>query len=63
MKGDEWILKVRRYGGRGESVICTFSDKTLAQAEANERNQTYQTDTYYVEKFDPELRKGFIFIE
>lgn len=62
MKGDEWVLKVRRYGG-GESVICTFSSKVDAQAMANERNQTYQTDTYYVEKFDPELRKGFIFIE
>lgn len=59
---EEWLVKVKRYGG-GESVIARFSYKPEAQDLADAYNKKYQTDTYYVEKFDPELRKGFIFIE
>lgn len=51
MKTDEvWLTKVRRYGG-GTSILDMNDTKEKAQALADEFNQTYQTDNYYVERY------------
>lgn len=46
-----WVTKVRRYGG-GSSILDVASTKDKAQALADEFNQQYQTDNYYIEKYD-----------
>lgn len=47
----DWLLKVRHYAG-GESIVASFMDQGDAVREAAHRNLQYQTDTYFVEKFD-----------
>lgn len=49
----EWVCKVRRYGG-GTSILDVASTKAQAQALADEFNTQYQTDNYYIERYDPE---------
>lgn len=54
----EWLVKVKRYGG-GESIIAREELEWQAEDLAGAYNRKYQTDTYYVEKYDPEKAKGF----
>lgn len=46
------LVKVRRYDG-SESVLRRHSDPELAQLQADAYNQAFQTDTCYVEDYDP----------
>ena len=46
-----WLVKVRRYGG-GESVVSRHRFKIEAERNAQQMNEWYQTDRYYVEEFD-----------
>lgn len=46
-----WITKVRRDNG-GFSILDVASTKEKAQALADEFNTQFQTDTYYIEKYD-----------
>ena len=56
---EPWYVKIRRYDG-SESVVATTDTEDQACTRADELNRQYQTDTYYAEKFDPELSgKGF----
>lgn len=48
-----WVCKVRRNGG-GTSIIDVASTKEKAQALADEFNTQYQTDNYYIERYDEE---------
>lgn len=57
-----WLAKVRRYtpGTRKpESVLSKHESKEDAQRVADDWNIGYQTDTAYVEEYDPEKVKGF----
>jgi hypothetical protein len=59
----DWLLKVRRYappGMGGESIVASFHDQGDANREAADRNSQYQTDTYFVEKFDPAKLTGWV---
>lgn len=49
---DLWVAKVKRYDG-GYSILDVLP-KEEAQALADEFNAQYQTDNYYVEKYDKE---------
>lgn len=49
---DLWVTKVRRYDG-GYSILDVLT-KEKAQALADEFNAQYQTDNYYIEKYDKE---------
>jgi hypothetical protein len=49
-----WVTKVRRNGG-GTSILDVASTKAKAQALADEFNEQYQTDNYYIEKYDERL--------
>lgn len=49
----QWVTKVRRNGG-GTSILDVASTKEKAQALADEFNEQYQTDNYYIEKYDEE---------
>ncbi len=53
----DWLLKIRRYGRDGmeggESIVGSFHNQGDAVREAADRNAQYQTNTYFVEKFDP----------
>lgn len=51
---EQWVTKVRRNGG-GTSVLDVASSKEKAQALADEFNEQYQTDNYYIEKYDGAL--------
>lgn len=46
------LVKVRRYDG-SESVLRRHSDPELAQMQADAYNEAFQTDTCYVEDYDP----------
>jgi hypothetical protein len=48
----KYLAKVRRYGG-GETVIAWCVGREYAEAKADEWNTNYQTDTAYVEPYDP----------
>jgi hypothetical protein len=48
-----WVLKFRSYRG-GDSVIWDYDTEDEAKAEADRRNEAYQSDTFYVERWDPE---------
>ena len=48
----DWVTKVRRNGG-GYSIL-NISDKEKAEKLANDMNEAYQTDNYYVEPYEPE---------
>lgn len=50
----QWVTKVRRNGG-GTSILDVASTKAQAQALADEFNEQYQTDNYYIEKYDEAL--------
>ena len=47
-----WLVRVRRYTG-GESVVSRHEFKSEADRDAQQMNEWYQTDRYYVEEFDP----------
>lgn len=49
-----WAFKVRRNGG-GTSILDIASTKAKAQALADEFNAQYQTDNYYIEKYDESI--------
>ena len=49
----QWVTKVRRNGG-GTSILDVASTKEKAQALADEFNEQYQTDNYFIEKYDEE---------
>lgn len=56
---EPWYVKIRRYDG-SESVVAKTDTEDQARTRADKLNRQYQTDTYYAEKFDPELSgKGF----
>lgn len=46
------LVKLRGYDG-SESVLRRHSDPELAQLQADAYNQAFQTDTCYVEDYDP----------
>ena len=46
----QWVTKVRRNGG-GYSILDVASTKEKAQALADEFNEQYQTDNYYIEPY------------
>lgn len=46
-----WAVKLKLYGG-GESVISIHDDVQVAHSVAKKRNREYQTDAYYVEKWE-----------
>lgn len=48
----KWLAKVRRYGG-GEGVVGAFATRDEACNEVDRRNRAYQSNIYYVEKYDP----------
>jgi hypothetical protein len=48
-----WLAKVRHYDG-GDSVLMSRPTKEQAQAIVDTYNEEYQTDSAYVEEFDPE---------
>ena len=48
-----WVAKVKRYDG-GYSVL-DVTTKEKAQALVDEFNEQYQTDNYYIEKYDEAL--------
>lgn len=50
---DLWVTKVRRYGGG--TCILNISTKEKAQKLADEFNENYQTDAYYIEEYHKEL--------
>lgn len=50
----QWVCKVRRNGG-GYSILDVASTKEKAQALADEFNEQYQTDNYYIEPYREEL--------
>ncbi|WP_440711811.1 hypothetical protein [Herbiconiux sp. YIM B11900] len=47
-----WLVKVRRPGG-GSSVITRYAELSSANADVRTRNADYQSESYYVERFDP----------
>lgn len=47
---DLWVAKVRRYDG-GYSIL-EVTTKEHAQALVDDFNKQYQTDNYYIEKYD-----------
>lgn len=53
-----FLTKVKRYSApnnlAAESVLATYHTKEEAQAHADRWNHNYQTDTAFVEPFDPE---------
>lgn len=48
---DKWLVKRRHYGG-GDSVVIFNQSEAEARRIAGEKNEEYQTDNYYAEKFD-----------
>ena len=46
-----WVAKVRRNGG-GYSVLDVTTEEK-AQALVDEMNTLYQTDNYFVKKYEP----------
>lgn len=51
---EEWVTKVRR-GNGGTSILDVASSKEKAQALADEFNAQFQTDTYFIEKYDEKI--------
>lgn len=51
---EPWITKVRRETG-GSSIIDIASSKEKAQELADEFNAQFQTDAYYIQKYDEKL--------
>jgi len=49
-----WVTKVRRSTG-GSSIIDVVSSKEKAQSLADEFNLQFQTDAYYIQKYDEKL--------
>lgn len=56
-----FLTKVKRYSApnlhgmlTAESVLASYHTKEEAQAHADRWNHNYQTDTAFVEPFDPE---------
>ena len=47
-----WIVKIRRYDG-STSVVKQFTLEPMARNYAGRLNEEYQTNTYYVERYDP----------
>lgn len=45
-----WLVKLKRTGF--ETVVGTRDSKAGAELLADELNEHYQTDEYYVERFD-----------
>ena len=56
---DTYVVKVAHYPG-GESVVMWEVTKETAQTIADNYNSQYQTDNYYIEKYDPEKQKGWL---
>lgn len=52
MSGPTWLAKLRRYGG-GESILSRHNTHLAAQEVVHDWNTRYQTDSAYVEKYDP----------
>lgn len=50
---DRWVVIAKRYGG-GTSVIDISENKETAEKLAEEFNTHYQTDNYFVRKYEPE---------
>lgn len=50
-KEEQWVTKVKR-GGGGTSILDVASTKEKAQALADEFNAQFQTDAYFIEKYD-----------
>ena len=46
----KWLVKVSRYTG-GESVVSRHEFKSEADRDAQQMNEWYQTDRYYVEEW------------
>ena len=48
---ESWVTKVRRGPGQ-TSIIDVCSSKEKAQTLADEFNRDFQTDRYFIEKYD-----------
>ena len=56
---EKWCVKLRRYDG-SESVVRLVGSEPVAQAYADGMNFAYQSDSYYVEPYDPDLAADWL---